>query len=121
MLLRNRYRVVERLGAGAMGSVYAVLDLRQGGARVALKAMWLRGEGADARLAASLREEFRVLAALNDPRLGRVYDFGRLPVGQGLDGAPDDAVGGYFLTRELVDGRDLAAEAAARGRDVPVV
>src|SRR5262245_21944381 len=77
-MLRNRYRILERLGSGATGSVYAAIDLRAGGARVALKALWQRegDELLNQRLAASLRAEFRTLAILRHPRLCRVYDFG---------------------------------------------
>ncbi len=113
-MLRNRYRVIERLGAGSGGTVYAVEDQCAGGARLALKALWPRN--GDRVLVAALRSEFRVLAALRHPRLGRVYDFGKLPPGSQLPGAPPTAAtrGGYFLTRELVDGEDLAAAARER-------
>ena len=111
-MLRNRYRVVERLGAGGGGTVYVVEDARAGGARVALKALWPRAD--DRGLVEALRSEFRVLAALRHPRLGRVFDFGRLPATSELDGA--DGRAGYFLTRELIEGRDLGAAA----RDAPV-
>ncbi|HUS62931.1 MAG TPA: serine/threonine-protein kinase, partial [Kofleriaceae bacterium] len=120
MVIRSRYSVVERLGSGAMGTVYAVDDLVDG-ARVALKALW-PGAG-DGELAASLRSEFGVLAALRHPLLCRVHDFGRLPAGLALPGAPDGAAerGGLFYTRELVAGVDLGAAAAAAAHAVAPV
>ena len=36
-LLQNRYRVLDRLGKGGMGSVYIAEDLRLSGKRVAVK------------------------------------------------------------------------------------
>ena len=99
-----------------MGTVYAVEDVLAGGARVALKALWPEADGAP--LVASLRSEFGLLAALRDPLLCRVHDFGRLPAGLELPGAPAGAAarGGLFYTRELVPGPDLATAAADAGR-----
>ena len=109
-----RFRLVEALGAGAMGSVFAADDLWNGGARVALKALWPSAE--DGAIVASLRAEFGLLAALRDPLLGRVFDFGRLPAGIELPGRTPAAAGGLFYTRELVPGVDLASAAAGEGR-----
>jgi transcriptional regulator with GAF, ATPase, and Fis domain/tetratricopeptide (TPR) repeat protein len=115
MLLRNRYRVVERLGSGGMGSVFAVEDLRAGGARLALKALWAKP--GDDSLVATLRAEFRVLAVLRHPRLCRVYDFGRL-LGADLGLGQPEGADGYFITRDLVSGVDLDRAAQQCARDV---
>ncbi|HEU5058768.1 MAG TPA: serine/threonine-protein kinase, partial [Kofleriaceae bacterium] len=114
-----RFRVVEALGAGAMGSVFAAEDLWNGGARVALKALWPGAD--DGPIIASLRAEFGLLAALRDPLLGRVFDFGRLPADLELPGRPPGAGGGLFYTRELVPGVDLATAAADEGRKLAAV
>ncbi len=126
--MRGRYRVVSRLGRGGAGTVFLVEDRRMRGALVALKALFVglppqpgrrseTGElpaGAtqapptlqgERRLIEVLREEFRVLAALAHPRLARVYDFGQLPPSSPLPGS--EGRGGYFLTREFIDGSDL--------------
>ncbi len=117
VLVRGRYDVIRRLGAGGAGSVYEVVDVAAGGARLALKALWPGAR--DAGLVEALRSEFGVLATIRHPRLCRVFDFGRLPAGTILDGAPETGErGGYFLTRELVDGVPLADRAAAAGRDL---
>jgi serine/threonine-protein kinase PknK len=106
ILLRNRYRVLNRLGAGGVGSVFAVEELRQsesGGPRLALKALFT--DGSQQSLVSSLRLEFRVLATMRHPLIARVYDFGSLPPASGLEGSQGRS--GYFFTRDLVDGRDL--------------
>jgi serine/threonine-protein kinase PknK len=110
-LLRNRYRVISRLGAGAGGSVFAVEDSAAAsgsGSRLALKALFI-ADGVDDTLLSLLKHEFRVLAGLRHPRLARVYDFGRLPK---LN--PLGPQGGYFFTRDLIDGKDLASYCSGR-------
>ncbi|HTM21002.1 MAG TPA: serine/threonine-protein kinase, partial [Kofleriaceae bacterium] len=118
-MLRERYRVIRRLGAGSGGSVYEVEDSLLSNARLALKALWPGPRDRD--LVGALRAEFGVLATLRHPRLGRVHDFGRLPVGAELEGAPEDARGGLFLTRELVEGIDLEAAAVAADRNLGAI
>jgi transcriptional regulator with GAF, ATPase, and Fis domain/tetratricopeptide (TPR) repeat protein len=103
-VLRNRYRVLRRLGAGGVGSVYMVEELLGGrGAHLALKALFT--EQGQETLLASLRLEFRVLATLRHPLIARVYDFGSVPSDSGLEGSKGRP--GYFFTRDLIDGRDL--------------
>ncbi|MCK5796379.1 MAG: protein kinase, partial [Deltaproteobacteria bacterium] len=107
ILVRNRYQVLERLGTGGGGSVYAVADLGldpAGDRRVALKALFIDGD-ADETLLTLLRQEFRVLARLRHPRLARVFDFGRLAPDNGLEGSRGQP--GYFFTRDLIEGEDL--------------
>ena len=107
IVLRNRYRVVKRLGTGGGGSVYAVDDLRSidGSERLALKALFI-GDRNKRALLELLQQEFRVLATLRHPLLARVYDFGRFPENSGLEGASGRP--GYFYTRDLIEGDDLA-------------
>jgi transcriptional regulator with GAF, ATPase, and Fis domain/tetratricopeptide (TPR) repeat protein len=116
-LVRNRYRLVRRLGQGGGGTVYLVDDLLRGGAKVALKALFADaadGDGASgggghrqsSRLVEGLRREFRVLAQLSHPALARVHDFGWLPPAESLPGS--EGRSGYFMTRDFVDGDDLA-------------
>jgi serine/threonine-protein kinase len=116
-VLRGRYRVLEKLGAGAMGTVFAVEDTLADGARLALKALWPSGGTGELELS-SLRAEFRVLATLRHPSLCRVYDFGRLPAGSSLDA---NRGAGFFYTRDLVDGVDLAVAAARARADLGIV
>jgi serine/threonine protein kinase len=105
----GRYQVLEPLGAGAMGVVYAAWDpqLRR---KVALKL--LRPDlalGVDIGAArARLLREARLLASLSHPNIVAVYDAG----------AHGDDV---FMAVELVEGRPLsqwAADANASWQDV---
>ncbi len=111
VLLRNRYRLIRRLGAGGGGTVFEAEDTLTGGSRLALKALW-PAAGDQRALTMALRSEFGVLATVRHPRLCRVYDFGRLPAGAKLPGGADTRTGGFFLTREIIDGADLRVAAA---------
>jgi serine/threonine-protein kinase len=87
--LEERYRLVERLGRGGMGSVWRAYDERLN-RPVAVKI--LDTAGADAEQA---RAEARALAQLSHPNIASVFDFG-------------DSPGRPFLVMELVQGRPLA-------------
>jgi serine/threonine protein kinase len=75
----TRYRLLELLGRGGMGTVYRawdeVLDRE-----VALKVLPLAEAGGD--LALRLRREARVLARLDHPGMVPVHDLGTLPDGR---------------------------------------
>ncbi|MFO7561475.1 MAG: protein kinase [Enhygromyxa sp.] len=88
----GHYSVVERLGSGGMGVVYAAVDSRLG-RRVALKLLGrkLRSERGRARLIA----EARVLAKLSHPHVVQVYDVG-------------EHDGDIYVAMELVEGQNLA-------------
>lgn len=93
--LLNRYRILERLGEGAMGAVWLVED-EATAARLAMKVLGqAMGDGPAAKL--QLKQEFRVMTQLRHPNCCAVYDYGQLP-----DGAP-------FFTMELVPGQGLDA------------
>jgi len=104
-ILRNRYRVLRRLGAGGGGSVYMVEEFHGAQHRVQLALKALFTEQGQEALLASLRQEFRVLATLRHPLIARVYDFGSLAADSGLEGSRKRP--GYFFTRDLIDGEDL--------------
>jgi serine/threonine protein kinase len=65
----DRYRVVRRLGEGAMGAVYEALD-REGGRAVALKRLLYYSPEALYRF----KREFRTLADVYHPNLVRLYE-----------------------------------------------
>ncbi len=91
----DRYRVVRPLGAGGMGAVYEVEDLRDG-SRKALKLMTALSADATVRF----KREFRAIAGLRHRNLVRLHELSAH--GQQV-----------FYTMELVPGSDLAGHFAA--------
>src|SRR3990170_725766 len=89
-LLHNRYRVLEILGQGGMGSVYRAVDENLG-STVALKENLFTTE----EYARQFRLEAVILANLRHPNLPRVYDHFVL------------AGEGQYLIMDYIDGEDL--------------
>src|ERR1041385_1014931 len=87
----GRFRIEQRLGAGAMGVVYVAHDT-QLGRRVAVKVLRNQSGPAEARL---LREA-QVMARLAHPNVVVLYDAGMV-------------AGQMFIAMELVEGETLAA------------
>lgn len=103
----GRYVVLERIGQGGMGAVYASYDPELD-RRVALKVLRRAGpSGTDAEddpaAAARLLGEARALARLQHANVLRVYDVGT-------------DRGQVFVTTELLVGADVAAWAVSRPR-----
>jgi Tol biopolymer transport system component len=96
----GHYQILESLGKGGMGEVYAAEDLRLG-RRVALKVL-SRELALDADRRERFEREARAVAALNHPNIVTIYSV-------------EDADGTPFLTLELVDGRTLDALIPPRG------
>lgn len=88
----TRYRLVERLGRGGMGTVYLAEDTALG-RRLALKV--LHEPDAPANLAARLLREAQILARLEHPGIVPVHDVGTL------------ADGRVFYTMKYVEGARL--------------
>ena len=100
----GRYRIAERVGAGAASEVYAALDL-DSGQRVAVKIL---RENAGPVLRDRFLEETRILSGLVHPHL--------LPLlGAGIDGEGDGGV--PFLVMPLVDGTNLEREGGPKSPD----
>jgi tRNA A-37 threonylcarbamoyl transferase component Bud32 len=79
-VLDHTYRVLERIGAGAMGEVFLVEHIHIG-RREAIKV--LRPEmAADPRLASRFRREARAINRLRHANIIGIYDFGQLPDGR---------------------------------------
>lgn len=100
-LLDGRYRLLRRLGSGAMGAVYLAEDSELG-RRVAIKLLHghlLGGPSAVERF----QREAEVLASLHHPGIVTVYDRGHAPEGR-------------YLVLELLEGESLAdlVEVAAK-------
>ena len=92
----GRYKLVERLGAGAMGIVYRAED-RELGRDVALKQL----HRPDAELTDRLVREARAMAQVNHPNVVAVYDVGVLE-------------GVTYIAMELVSGQSLRTWQAGR-------
>ncbi len=96
-LAETKYRLLEELGRGGMGTVFLAED-RVLGRKVAIKVV---GTGAsDPAAAARMLREARVIARLEHPGIVPVHDAGTLPDGR------------MFYAMKRVDGRRLDAFAA---------
>ena len=78
-LAGTRYRIIQRIGSGGMGTVYLAEDATLG-RRVALKI--LDFPDASGELAARLLREAHILARLEHPGIVPVHDAGTLPDGR---------------------------------------
>lgn len=92
----DRYEIVERIGEGGMGVVYAARDttLRR---PVAIKVLAPNRLG-NKHAVARLRREARTAAAFADPGIAQVFDFG------------ETAEGRAYLVMELVHGKIVAGK-----------
>lgn len=89
----DRYRIVDRIGVGAMGCVYRAIHTELE-TEVALKV--LLGElGADDRFVARFRREAQILHQTSHPNVVRVLDYGRSKEGLA------------YMVMELLPGRTL--------------
>jgi eukaryotic-like serine/threonine-protein kinase len=103
----GRYGVVEKLGAGAMGVVYAAQDAELG-RKVALKVLRSAGKGPDEALRMRLMREAQAIALLSHPNVVSVFDVGTHQ-------------GHVFFTMEYVEGQTLSAWLAHGRRRWPEV
>jgi len=88
MVVDGRYRVIDRLGSGAAGNVYRVLDLTEK-KELALK---LAASDLNQEEALTFQKEFHALRALSHPNIVRVFDFGVTKDGRA------------YFTMELLEG-----------------
>lgn len=93
-VLASRYRVVRKLGAGGMGVVYLVEDMRKHNQLMAFKMLKAPG---DALAADSFRAEFRHVHGVIHPNMPEVFDFGTLP----------DSDHALYFTTEFINGQPL--------------
>lgn len=102
----GRYRLLEQLGAGGMGVVYAALD-QVLNRKVALKVV-LPHHAADPEFRSRFAREAETQARLDSAHVVRVYDYGE-----------HDGV--LFLCTQLVEGGDLASRVGAGGALAPAL
>ena len=108
-VINRRYELVERLGEGAQGAVFAARDRLFPQRALALKVV-------SARVSEALsRFEFAELARFEHPHLARVFDLGRVEEAEGDD---PPSKGAMFFTQERVPGVRADAWSAALQEDV---
>jgi class 3 adenylate cyclase/tRNA A-37 threonylcarbamoyl transferase component Bud32 len=104
-LLDGRYRILELLGTGGMGSVYRA-EHEAIGRVVAVKVLHPE-HGASAAERERFRREARVAVRLRSPHVVETLDFGEDPEGR------------LFLVMELLEGQPVRAVLAREGRLAP--
>ncbi|MCC6748756.1 MAG: serine/threonine protein kinase [Deltaproteobacteria bacterium] len=93
-LVEGRYRVLERIGRGAMGLVYRVEHVRMG--KIAALKLLHRDLVADPTQLRRFQHEAEAVSRLDHPHIVQVFDFGPL----------DDT---FYLVMEYLRGEDLSA------------
>jgi serine/threonine protein kinase len=96
----GNYEVLQRLGAGGMGTVFKARHRRMKRI-VALKVLSASASGDDTFLQ-RFQREVEVISRLTHPNIVMAFD-------------ADEAEAGHFLVMEFVNGQDLASEARERG------
>jgi serine/threonine-protein kinase len=102
-LIGSRYRLVDRLGAGGMATVYRAYD-QQSGQHVAVKLM-ASHLAADELAVRRFKREVRICTQLRHPNIVA-----------GLGGGYDEQSERHYIVMELVDGDDAATLADQPGR-----
>ena len=87
------YRLIRRVGEGAMGEVLQAVDPKTG-SEIAIKRPWTKLE-ADPKAIRRFEREAKAASSVNHPNICRVLDFGRI----------DNR---HYIAMELIDGMDLA-------------
>ncbi len=111
-MIDTRYRVLEKIGSGAMASVYSAEDTRLG-RQVALKIL-RPDQAAKETFRARFQREAEAVASLNHPSVVSVYDTGSFTVSD-----KDTPVQVPFMVMELIKGKTLRAILTERG-ELPI-
>lgn len=99
-LFDGRYKILKRLGAGGMATVYLAED-QELGRRIAIKILNAK-HAADQQFVERFRREASSAAGLSHPNIVQVYDRG-------------NAEGTYYIAMELIDGLSLKELVIQRG------
>src|SRR5688572_15617195 len=104
--IARRYQIVEKLGAGAFGTVYKATD-KVLGRTVAIKTIRLEGMVAESAGIEEMLERFyreaRVSAQLRHPNIVTIHDVG-------------ESDGTTYIAMEFIDGEGLDRLIASEGR-----
>src|SRR5258707_10689490 len=95
-LFRNRYFIMDQVGAGGFGSVYKARDIQNRDRLVAIKEVSLLGLHPQAMIEAttSFQREVSVLSQLDHPNLPRLYEYIQTP-------------GHWYLVMDFIAGETL--------------
>ncbi len=95
-LFRNRYFIMDQVGAGGFGSVYKARDIQNGDRLVAIKEVSLLGLHPQAMIeaTAAFQREVSVLSQLDHPNLPRLYEYFQDP-------------GHWYLVMDFIAGETL--------------
>src|SRR5262249_1738114 len=99
-LVIGNYQVLDRLGAGGMGTVYKARHRRM--KRVVAIKVLSRSVGPSEKFVQRFQREVEAVARLSHPNIVMAHD-------------ADEAEVGHFLVMEFVNGRDLASAVDERG------
>lgn len=104
-LLRDRYKILRRIGGGGMGSVYLAEDVTFK-RLIAVKEMieMFADESAREKAIADFQREAELLAHLDHPAIPTIFDY-----------FFDPSRGRYYLVMKYIDGGDLASRMQALG------
>jgi serine/threonine protein kinase len=101
-IIAQRYRIIERIGKGGMGSVYRA-EHTNTGKMLAVKLLKVE-LSRDLKLIARFRREAVAASRLNHENCVSVYDFGQ------------DDLGNFFIVMEYIDGAGLTAVLREKGQ-----
>ena len=96
-LLDSRYELIERIGAGGMGTVYRARDTRLD--RIVAVKLLHHGRPVDDVTRARLQAEARFAGGLQHPGIVQVYDYGE---------APDEAGPTPYVVMQYVEGTPVS-------------
>ncbi|MHB8060706.1 MAG: Stk1 family PASTA domain-containing Ser/Thr kinase, partial [Gaiellaceae bacterium] len=99
-LFDGRYKILKKLGAGGMATVYLAED-QELGRRIAIKILNSK-HASDTQFVERFRREASSAAGLSHPNIVQIYDRG-------------NAEGTYYIAMELIDGRTLKELVIQRG------
>jgi serine/threonine-protein kinase len=99
-LVVGNYEVLDRLGAGGMGTVYKARHRRM--KRIVALKILAKNLSNTPAFVQRFQREVEAVARLSHPHIVMAFD-------------ADEAEAGHFLVMEFVDGRDLATEVQERG------